>query len=211
MTEPSSHSTQRRSPRVAAVKRVDVEWKRKDGLRVRESAQTEVVSAHGALLRMDVQIRPQSEVILRQLTTHQTVPARVVGVSPPAQDGFARVAVELMTPSETFWGLTERRSSPRYQVRPETFAYFYPAGEDSTGLVRDLSLGGVYIEDEHNQLSEGTELELELITDGEKLSLRGVVTRTFPDKGFALRFLDYSLKLKERVEDYLRNATGTQG
>jgi hypothetical protein len=211
MTEASSYSSQRRSPRVAAVKRVDVEWRRKDGLRVRESAETEVVSAHGALLRLGVQIRPQTELILKELTTHQSVPARVVRVSPPAPDGIARLAVELATPSETFWGLTERRGAPRYQIKPETFAYFYPADEDSTGLVRDLSLGGVYIEDEVNQLREGAELELELLTEGEKLCLRGVVARTYPHKGFALRFLDYSVKLKERLENYLRNAAGTQG
>jgi len=187
-----------------------VEWRRKDGLRVRESAETEVVSAHGALLRMNVQIRPKTEVILKELTTHQTVPARIVRVDPPAQDGIARIAVELTTPSETFWGLPERRTSPRYRMKSETFAYFYPADEDSTGLVRNLSLGGVYIEDENNQLREGAELELELLTDGEKLSLRGVVARTYPNKGFALRFLDYSNQLKERLESYLRNSQGAQ-
>ncbi len=206
MSDSPPYAKQRRSPRFSAVTPVDVEWRRHDGLRVRESAETEVVSAHGGLLRLKAQIQPQTQIILRELTSHETLPARVIWVIPAGQDGLPRIAVELSTPSETFWKLGDRRRTPRYQIRPDTFAYFYPADEESTGLVRNLSLGGVYIEDAHNEFTEGTGLELELNLDNEKISLRGVVTRTYPHKGFALRFEEQSAEAKDLLERYLRHA-----
>lgn len=205
MTDSDVPSKQRRSPRIKAAKLVDVEWKRGDGLRIREPAETEVVSAHGAMLRLRARIHPKTEIILRQLSSRQAVPARVVHVAAAGADGLPRVGIELASPNEAFWELEERRAAPRFEMGPETFAYFYPADEESTGLVRNLSLGGVYIEDKSGQFAEGTEVELELKLDNEKFTLRGQVTRTYPNKGFALRFLDYSTELKDWLERYLRN------
>jgi hypothetical protein len=101
--------------------------------------------------------------------------------------------------------IPERRATPRYRVKPGTFAYFYALGSQLSGVIRDLSLGGVYIEDSRNQFSEGTELDLELRVDDESISVRGVVTRAYPRQGFAVRFLEFSADLKERLERYLRD------
>lgn len=100
---------------------------------------------------------------------------------------------------------SERRAAPRYRVKPGTFAYFYALGSQSTAAIRDLSLGGIYIEDSLSQFSEGTELELELRLGNESISLRGVVARAYAGEGFAVRFLEYSVEMKERLERYLRN------
>jgi hypothetical protein len=205
MAESDIPSKQRRSPRIKAAKLVDVEWKRGDGLRIREPAETEVVSAHGAMLRLRARIHPNTEIILRQLSSRQAVPARVVHVLAAGSDGLPRIGIELASPNETFWGVEDRRAAPRFEMRPETFAYFYPADEESTGHVRNLSLGGVYIEDKKSAFAEGSEVQLELKLDDESLTLRGQVTRTYPNKGFALRFLDYSTELKDWLERYLRN------
>lgn len=204
MEKPPPYNTPRRSHRTATVHPVDVEWKRGDGLKVREPGETEVVSAHGALLRMHAIVPRQSEIILRQLTTHQAILARVVRVDPARADGVPRVAVEFSAPDEEYWGGAERREHTRYQVSPDTFAYFYPADEESTGLVRNLSLGGVYIEDANNKFAEGAQLDLELMIDNQRVAFRVEVNRVYPNKGFAVRFLEYSTDLKDRLERYLR-------
>jgi len=46
-----------------------------------------------------------NELTLTNLLSGQVVQARVVGMRPSKEDAAPRVAVELLTPSETFWGL----------------------------------------------------------------------------------------------------------
>lgn len=96
---------------------------------------------------------------------------------------------------------SERRATPRYRARPGTFAHYYHLGP---GYVRDISLGGVYIEDHRSQFSEGTELDLELRLGDESISVRGVVQRSYPEEGFAVQFLEISSEAKERLERYFR-------
>jgi hypothetical protein len=115
--------------------------------------------------------------------------------------------VELLVPSYTFWGTPERRAAPRYAIQQGTFTYFYALGGRSTAIIRDLSLGGVYIGDKSCQFKEGTELDVELLTDDGPAMFRGVVTRSYPQQGFAVRFLEYSGELRERLERYLRDLT----
>jgi hypothetical protein len=95
----------RRSQRVFLVVPVAVVWRRSDGLRVREQGHTEVVNAHGALLRVDAKFPLNTDIELIHRKTHNSTRARVVAVYPPQKDGIARVAVELAEPSETFWGI----------------------------------------------------------------------------------------------------------
>lgn len=97
--------------------------------------------------------------------------------------------------------IPERRSEPRYQVKPDTFVYFYPPGSEPA-TIQNLSLGGMHIEDKSSHLSEGTELKLEVRTkNNELIALRGVVTRVNPGQGFAVRFLEYSADLKELLRE----------
>ena len=92
----------------------------------------------------------------------------------------------------------EQRATPRYRLKPGSFAYY------ALGLaaVRDLSLGGVFIEDRQSTFSEGMELTLELRVDGESIPLRGVVRRSSPKVGFAVQFLDLHSDTKERLARY---------
>jgi hypothetical protein len=91
---------------------LDVVWRRSDGVRVRESAHTEVVSAHGALLRINLHLPRGTEVELIHHKTRQSARAHVVATYPNQPDGVPRIAVELSVPSSTFWGLTFSVSSP---------------------------------------------------------------------------------------------------
>jgi hypothetical protein len=101
-----SESDRRRSTRVLLVMPVDVGWTSKDGLQVQEHAETEVVSQHGAMLRMGSRLPVGVHVELRRPASGQSAKARVVGVGNPSPDGLARVAVELTTPSDAFWGIS---------------------------------------------------------------------------------------------------------
>ncbi len=91
-----------------------------------------------------------------------------------------------------------------YRVKPGSFAYFHALGSQSEAAIRDLSLGGIYIEDPRSKFSEGTELDLELRLGNKSVSLRGVVARAYAGEGFAVRFLEYSSDMKERLEKHLR-------
>jgi hypothetical protein len=104
----------------------------------------------------------------------------------------------------------ERRSESRYQVKPDTFVYFYPPGSEPS-TIQNLSLGGMYIEDKSSQPSEGTELKLKVrVKNNELIALRGVVTRVNPSQGFAVRFLEYSGDLKELLKERFQLAGGSE-
>jgi hypothetical protein len=96
----------RRSDRVFLVVPVEVAWMRQDGTKLKESAKTEVVSAHGALLCMDAHLPLKTQVVVTHRVTQRSSPARVVGTQPAEADGKLRVAVELDEPSEAFWGVS---------------------------------------------------------------------------------------------------------
>jgi hypothetical protein len=121
----------RRSERVLLVVPLEATWTTNTGAHVVERVQTEVVNAHGALLRLKsaiptetnlqlTRILPEPEVtfdLKPALTSSRadgaqpqeppTASARVVwacGPEPP--DGLARVGVELYVPSQKFWGIS---------------------------------------------------------------------------------------------------------
>lgn len=96
----------RRSTRVLLVMPVDVAWTSKEGLQVQEHAETEVVSQHGAMLRMSTRLPVGVQLELRRPASGMSGKARVVGVGNPSPDGMARVAVELAVPSDAFWGIS---------------------------------------------------------------------------------------------------------
>lgn len=101
-----SEGDRRRSTRVLLVMPVDVAWTSKDGLQVQEHAETEVVSQHGAMLRMGTRLPVGVQLELRRPASGMSAKARVVGVGNPSPDGMARVAVELAVPSDAFWGIS---------------------------------------------------------------------------------------------------------
>ena len=107
-----AESDRRRSTRVLLVIPVEVSWTSKDGLHVQEHAETEVVSQHGALLRMGTRLPAATQLDLRRPATGQASKAKVVGVGNPSSDGLARVAVELVMPSDSFWGVSFPHLSP---------------------------------------------------------------------------------------------------
>ena len=97
----------RRCQRVRLAVPVDVAWKTSDGARHSEHAKSEVVNAYGGLLQMTEPYPPIKQVVeLSHLPKHQSSRARVVWVMEPEDGKPARIAVELATPSQAFWGIS---------------------------------------------------------------------------------------------------------
>jgi len=95
----------------------------------------------------------------------------------------------------------EERLNPRYRLQPGSFAY-YALGY---AAIRDISLGGVFIEDRVHEFTPGNPIDLELRLNSDVVSLRGVVRRAEPNTGFSVQFLDVPNGVKQRLESHFRN------
>jgi hypothetical protein len=105
---PVSKGKTRRSDRYSVVVPVKVKWLEPSGAGVIEFAEAKEVNMHGG--QLDIRGRPDigSIIELTNLTSTKTASARVVSLRPSKKSEVLRVAVELLTPSETFWGVTFR-------------------------------------------------------------------------------------------------------
>jgi hypothetical protein len=101
-----AESDRRRSTRVLLVMPVEVKWMTKDGPWVQEHGETEVVSQHGAMLRMKSRISPGTVIEVRRPEVGTSAKAKVVGVGNPSPDGLARMAVEMTVANDSFWGVS---------------------------------------------------------------------------------------------------------
>jgi hypothetical protein len=95
----------RRGNRFPVVVFVEAKWQALSGEMLKETSQAMEVSALGGLLDMKAYPRVGSELELTNLLSGQSARARVVGTRLPKDGGAPKVAVELLTPSDTFWGL----------------------------------------------------------------------------------------------------------
>jgi hypothetical protein len=98
----------RRSDRYPVVVPVKVKWLEPRGAGVIEFAEAKEVNQHGGLLDMRGRPAIGSVVELTNLASTKTASAQVVSLRPSKKSEVLRVAVELLTPSETFWGPTFR-------------------------------------------------------------------------------------------------------
>ena len=105
---PVSKGKNRRSDRYPVVVPVKVQWLEPRGAAVIEFAEAEEVNMHGGLLDMKGRPAIGSVIELTSLSSTKTASARVVSLRPSKKSKVLGVAVELLTPSETFWGVTFR-------------------------------------------------------------------------------------------------------
>src|ERR1700680_2018554 len=105
---PVSKGKNRRSDRYPVVVPVKVKWLEPSGAGVIEFAEAKEVNMHGGLLDMKGRPAIGSIIELTNLSSTKTASARVVSLRPSKKSDTLGVAVELLTPSETFWGVTFR-------------------------------------------------------------------------------------------------------
>ena len=100
----SKQGDKRRSERVVLSVPIEVGWTTKEGKKVKEAAESEIVNAHGAMIR--IKNRPSaSQVDLSHSKSSGAVRARVVKVIDPEGGEYTRLAVEFASPNEEFWGV----------------------------------------------------------------------------------------------------------
>jgi hypothetical protein len=115
----------RRSGRFALVIPVAVKWQNAESVIFREEAEAVEVNVYGAMLRMKTQPPVGTEVELTNRVSNEVTEARVVAIRRSKPDA---IAVELLTPTESFWGVTFRLKR---------------ATDDLLKLERDIRLGGL--------------------------------------------------------------------
>ena len=105
---PDSKEKHRRSERYPVAVPVKVKWLEPNGASIIEFAEAKEVNMHGGLLDMRGRPGIGSIVEITNLTSTKTASARVASLRPSVNTEVLGVAVELLTPSETFWGVTYR-------------------------------------------------------------------------------------------------------
>jgi hypothetical protein len=105
---PVSKGKNRRSDRYPVVVPIKVKWLEPSGASVIEFAEAKEVNHHGGRLGMRGRPAIGSVIELTNLTSTKTASARVVSLRPSKKSDVLGVAVELLTPSDTFWGVTFR-------------------------------------------------------------------------------------------------------
>jgi hypothetical protein len=106
--EPVSKGKNRRSDRYPVVVPVKVKWLEPSGTGVIEFVEAKEVNMHGGLLDMKGRPAIGSVIELTNITSTKTASARVLSLRSSKKGEVLGVAVELLTPSETFWGVTFR-------------------------------------------------------------------------------------------------------
>ena len=102
--QPSSTAGKRRSRRFPFVSPVEATWQEADGKIFREAGQATEVNAQGGLLEMKTYPPVGRQIELTNLLSHESTQVRVVGVRRNSEGRLLGVAVELLVPSESFWG-----------------------------------------------------------------------------------------------------------
>ena len=103
--QPPMTLEKRRSRRFHVAVPVEVKWQEPGGKIVKETAQAKEVNAQGGLLDMKIYPWVGGNMELTNLLSGQSTQARVVGTRRSKDNVFLGVAVALVVPDESFWGV----------------------------------------------------------------------------------------------------------
>ena len=105
MTADGTSAERRKTRRFPVVIPIEVSWRGKDGISVKEEAVARQVNANGGFVKMSNYPELGSRVTLANFLSAQTAEARVLA-APESRQGVANgIIVELTAPNETFWGV----------------------------------------------------------------------------------------------------------
>ncbi|OLC96592.1 MAG: hypothetical protein DMG35_13000 [Acidobacteria bacterium] len=105
---PPIKTEKRRGARFPVVVPIEAKWQQASGKSVKQAAKAIEVNAQGGLLEMKVYPSIGSQLELTNLLSGEAFRARVVGTRRTTEGHVLGVAVELLIPSETFWGVNFR-------------------------------------------------------------------------------------------------------
>lgn len=104
----------RRSGRFSLAVPVEVKWQVPDGATLHDDSETLEVNVHGAVLRMHSHPPVGTLLELTNRISGEKTRARAVALR---GSGMMGIAVELVVPSETFWGVTFRLKKTTTDLR----------------------------------------------------------------------------------------------
>ena len=110
----------RRGGRVPVLVPVAVRWEQAGGKAMKAEAQAKEVNIYGGLLQfMDAKVFPaaDAEMELTNLSSGEQARARTAAIRRTKDGTVLGVAVELLFPSESFWGLTFRLSQTTAELQ----------------------------------------------------------------------------------------------
>jgi hypothetical protein len=99
---PTQAANQRRSQRILLSVPLRVSGKRTNGTPFVEHAKTLIVNAHGALLQLQEPVQEGQKLSVRNVTTGEETPCKVVDLGPGA-NGVGEIGVEFAEPNSHFW------------------------------------------------------------------------------------------------------------
>jgi hypothetical protein len=103
--QPSSAVGKRRSRRFPFISPVEATWQEANGKIFRETGQATEVNAQGGLLEMKTYPAVGTQIEITNLLSHESSHARVVGMRRNPEGRLLGAAVELLVPSDSFWGV----------------------------------------------------------------------------------------------------------
>ncbi len=125
---PAMKAEHRRGSRFPVVVPVEVKWQELSGKTVKEAARAKEVNAQGGLLDMKTYPGVGSQLELTNLLSGEATDARVIAQRGSKDGTVLGVAVELLVPNETFWGVN-------FQLRKTSAAL--------VKIEQDIKSGGV--------------------------------------------------------------------
>ena len=102
--------------------------------------------------------------------------------------------------------LKERRSTPRFQAKPENRIIY----GDRSAPIRDLSLDGVFALDP-DPLPPGSEISFTLRAGHTDISLEGIVRHSVVDIGMGIQFTSLSAVSKRRLIIHIASLVSAPG
>ncbi|MGH9862916.1 MAG: PilZ domain-containing protein [Candidatus Acidiferrales bacterium] len=99
----------------------------------------------------------------------------------------------------------DKRIMPRLPVSAGNYVIY----TEGSGGIRDISLGGVFIEDSA-PLSEGTVFSFDLRLGNTDVPVRGVVRRMVPGVGMGVQFQNLPPATQTRLERFLASMEGAK-
>jgi hypothetical protein len=117
MTADGTSVERRKSRRFPVVVPIEVSWRGKDGVSVKEDAVARQVNANGGFVKMSNYPVLGSRVTLANFLSAQTAEARVLA-APDSRPGVANgIVVELIVPNESFWGVDLQVNKTAFELQ----------------------------------------------------------------------------------------------
>jgi hypothetical protein len=117
MTADGTSVERRKSRRFPVVVPIEVSWRGKDGISVKEDGVARLVNANGGFVKMANYPVLGSRVTLANFLSAQTAEARVLA-APDSRPGVANgIVVELIVPSESFWGVDLQVNKTAFELQ----------------------------------------------------------------------------------------------